>query len=114
MLCAACFAQQGARVGVYERRSAEQQTSPELGWSIALGGVAREALGSAGLCSDFGPSGRYGRFDTAPCARVLSSLHIYRTHECSKVMRDVSYLLLLDCGASGALSWHVYGLFAYL
>lgn len=58
MLCAAAFAQQGACVSVYERRSEQEQNLPELGWSIALGGVAREALEAAGLSSDFGPSAR--------------------------------------------------------
>ena len=58
MLCAAAFAQQGADVRVFERRSVEEQGAPELGWSIALGRVAREALEAAGLSSDFGPSAR--------------------------------------------------------
>lgn len=61
VLCAAAFAQQGADVSVYERRSEQQQAAPELGWSIALGGVARQALEAAGLSSDFDPSGRCER-----------------------------------------------------
>lgn len=57
VLTAAHFANRGARVAVYERRSLSQQEAPRLGWSITLGDVALGAMEEAGLSADFGPEG---------------------------------------------------------
>jgi D-arabinose 1-dehydrogenase-like Zn-dependent alcohol dehydrogenase len=54
LLAAAHFAASGARVTVYERRSAEQQRSLQLGWTIALGKVATDAIEDAGISANFG------------------------------------------------------------
>jgi 2-polyprenyl-6-methoxyphenol hydroxylase-like FAD-dependent oxidoreductase len=57
-LCAAHFAKRGARVTVYEPRTVAQQTSVQLGWSIAMGRMGTDAIDAAGLSSDFGPTYR--------------------------------------------------------
>jgi 2-polyprenyl-6-methoxyphenol hydroxylase-like FAD-dependent oxidoreductase len=57
VLTAAHFAKRGAKVTVYERRTAQQQNDPARGWSIALGEVATGAIEAAGLSADFGVGG---------------------------------------------------------
>lgn len=57
VLTAAHFAKHGARVSVYEKRTASEQQAPRLGWTIALGDVATGAIEQAGLSADFGRSG---------------------------------------------------------
>jgi 2-polyprenyl-6-methoxyphenol hydroxylase-like FAD-dependent oxidoreductase len=59
VLTAAHFAKRGAHVTVYERRTAQQQSDPVRGWSIALGDVATDSITAAGLSADFGPEGRF-------------------------------------------------------
>jgi 2-polyprenyl-6-methoxyphenol hydroxylase-like FAD-dependent oxidoreductase len=54
LVSAAALAQAGAQVTVYEKRTLEQQRTPEQGLAIALGGCAREAIEAAGLSADFG------------------------------------------------------------
>jgi 2-polyprenyl-6-methoxyphenol hydroxylase-like FAD-dependent oxidoreductase len=60
VLSAAHFASLGARVTVYERSTAEERESQNLGWTIALGRVAREAIEHADIPADFGPAARCG------------------------------------------------------
>lgn len=57
-LAAAHFAKLGATVTVYERYSITKQNSVALGWVIALGKVACDAIEAAGLSADFGLSAR--------------------------------------------------------
>jgi 2-polyprenyl-6-methoxyphenol hydroxylase-like FAD-dependent oxidoreductase len=68
VISAAALSWLGAQVTVYERRSLEEQQSPDPGWAISLGGCAREAIEAAGLSANFGEQYQCARpYTAAPC-----------------------------------------------
>lgn len=73
LLSAAHFASLGARVAVYERRTAEEQTCSQPGWTIALGRLARDAIEGADVSGDFGPSAQY---DPTSPPYVITCCHL--------------------------------------
>lgn len=61
MLCAAHLARLGAAVEVFERRNNGPKGNGKpipAGWNIMLNPIARRAIDSAGISSDFGPMWR--------------------------------------------------------
>ena len=75
MLCAAHLAGLGAAVEVFERRNnGPKGQPPPAGWNIMLSSIARQAIDSAGISSDFGPMWRCALQRCASCVQLLQAL----------------------------------------